>query len=582
MATTFDDIPLILNQQSGGIHNGTSQVDVNNTLVLSFTSGLKTVVRINNWYYGIFKVTATSTYIPTLYISKDGLSWSKVLDLDSALTGDLTFNSISIDYDAPNTTIHFVYTADTGTVVYYNSYNIGTTTLGTKTTFTEPAFPPASITVNGTSEFIIVAPDDTSTANLFYEAFKDGAFVNGDLTAVPGSSEITGPNQPIVQYSKRDKLFHVLVGKRISNYLDWWTYNLQTDIWTKRPNPPFPDILAIAPNDPTGANAGQNFILSLVSDEYGYLHATVQETGTGIIYYSQYSGGGWGDSEVVYSGTDGNLNGSVGVQGIKQFFSAVDGTTLNLFERTEADRFESITNTLTVTSNTGVTFGAVFRDRLLSTAFEPEEVLRAAYHELTIEEQTTFSKIFQWFDQNDVAIDATLYDFELEMKEEPGGTVIDTYSTAESHIVTATTGKVTITAGADETEGLNFGAAIYSLKAYLRTGAAIVESGSWTSTTLINSGGVGTILANGGTPFSGLSNDDYISVTITSLLFTEFAGIYKIDTVTDTLITLTSAFSPVGGVAGSSDISIYELDPDNFYRVAEGPVQLSRDATIIP
>ncbi len=578
----FSDILLVLNQQSAGVFNKGGNVDADSTLVTYFSSGHKTVAFINGWYYLIVRVVDASTYIPTLYVSRDGISWSKKVEIHSALTGDDIFNSVCLDYDSFNHILHFVYTADAAGNLTYRNYNLLTDVKSNANTFTAGCFPPASIAVNETGEWVIVAAENADPASLLYIYKKDNVIVLADLTAVAGSDETSGPNQPIIQYCKRDKLFHVLVGKRASNYLDWWTYELQTDKWEKRPNPPFSDVLASAPNDPTGANKGKNFILSLISDQYGFLHATVQEAATGKVYYSKYGGGGWTDKETVGTGTVTNLNPSFGVEGSQQFSSFVQSTSLKLFERIEKDRFEAVTNTLTITAETGANYSSKFEDRKLLTAFRGEAQVRAAYHEITIEEQTSYKKVFQWLDQNDVAVDLTAYDVEMELKEEPGGTVIDTYSTAKSHITTGTDGKATIVVGADETEGLNFGAAIYSLKALLRTGSALVEAGSWTSSTFdVSLSGKGTVLADGGTPFSTLAAGDYISMTITTAVRILHSGIYKLDAATSTLLTFTSIMEGVDGV-GSTDISIYKLDPDNFFRLVEGPVRLSRDATIIP
>lgn len=583
MALSLSDIPVLINKQNK-VSNKNLVLDSDEDLQIYFQNGLKFFVNLNGRYYLAIRDYDNTTYIPQFYFSKNGRTWSKKVSLRSDLTGDTIFNSICLDYDPSTHLFHFVYTADSGPDVYYISYNILTKSLGTETQFTTKAWPPACITSDKSGGFLVVAPKNADPAEILYEAFKDGSFVKGDLTSVIGSSETNGPNQIVCQFSKRDKLFHVLVAKRNAKPLAYWTYNLETDKWKEQSNRPFPDIIAVAPNDPTGADKGKNFVCSLYSDQYDILHAVVQETANGKIHYCQKQGSKWTTSELVYDGTDGNLNPSVGVDADGNILvAAVDSSVLKLFQRTEKDRFEAISNSITSETSNGISFGFISRDRALYTAFEETEIMRAAYHEVVIEEQTTFKKIFQWFDENDVEIDVSSYEAMIEIREGYDGTVVGSFSSVEGDISLTSDGKVTIILNADKSESFNFGGSVYSLKVFKRTGNAIQEGGGWTSTTfdVDNGSSKGVLTANGGTPFSGLVAGDYISIQISTSGSSDKSGIYKISTVTSTVITLTSVLNGVDS-SGSTDITIYELDKANIDRIAEGPVIFSKEVATIP
>ena len=206
----------------------------------------------------------------------------------------------------------------------------------------------------------------------------------------------------------------------------------------------------------------------------------------------------------------------------------------------------------------------------------------ALQHDLTIEQQTSFLKVFQWLNSNNTPIDLTGYETELEIRN-GNGRRVDVFDTTNGLCVNGADGKMTFTVPAGRVEEylLDEGAR-YSLKVFNQTGSEIAETGGWTSTSFdVDDGtGRGSMTANGGTPFSGLVVGDYVSVTITTSDSVEHSGIYKIETQSNTVLTFASV---LGGEDSnqSTNVSIFELDPDRFYRLSEGKFTFSEEQALI-
>jgi len=205
----------------------------------------------------------------------------------------------------------------------------------------------------------------------------------------------------------------------------------------------------------------------------------------------------------------------------------------------------------------------------------------AARHDLVLEQQTSFLKVFQWLDKANVGVDLTGYETELEFRDE-NDRIVDTYSTTNGKCTNSSAGKMTFSVGADETEAYKFSKGVYSLKVYKQTGSAIVEAASWSSTTFdVDDGqGRGKMTANGGTPFSTLAAGDFIGATV-STAGSLHGGIYKLEAATSTVLNLTSILPGEDSVA-STNLSIFKIDTANVYRIAEGDITYSKDPARIP
>lgn len=203
----------------------------------------------------------------------------------------------------------------------------------------------------------------------------------------------------------------------------------------------------------------------------------------------------------------------------------------------------------------------------------------ALQHDLTIEQQTSFLKVFQWLNSNNTPIDLTGYETELEIRD-GNDKIIDTFDTTNGFCVNDSSGKMTFTVSASQVEDYIFDDRCrYSLKVFNQTGSELVEAGSWSSTsTDVNDGsGRTTVTANGGTPFSTLSSGDYIALTVTTAGTEGNSGIYKLESATNTVLTLATK---VGGEDSSlsTDIGIFKLNTSKFYRLAEGKFTYSKES----
>lgn len=205
----------------------------------------------------------------------------------------------------------------------------------------------------------------------------------------------------------------------------------------------------------------------------------------------------------------------------------------------------------------------------------------AAQHNLVIEQQTSFLKVFQWLNKSNAAIDLTGYDTELEIRD-LNGSIIDTYSTANARCTNGSDGKMTFSVGAEVVENYKIEKGVYSLKVFKQTGSAIVEAGAWTSTNFdVDDGsGRGSLTADGATPFSTLAVGDYISLAVTTS-GSAHSGIYKIEEQSNTVLTLATILEGVDSNQ-STDVSIYKLDTVNFYRLVEGEIEFSKESARIP
>lgn len=207
--------------------------------------------------------------------------------------------------------------------------------------------------------------------------------------------------------------------------------------------------------------------------------------------------------------------------------------------------------------------------------------MTAAQHNLTLEQQTSFLKVFQWLDKTNTGVDLTGYETELEIRDE-NDNIVDSYNTTNGRCTNASTGTMTFSVGANVTENYKFTKGKYSLKVFKQTGSEIVEAGGWTSTTFDVDDGSrrGKLTADGGTPFSTLAVDDYISITITTS-GSAHSGLYKIEEASSTVLTLSTVLPGVDS-AQSTDISMYKLDTANFYRIVEGDITHAKEAARIP
>ena len=186
-----------------------------------------------------------------------------------------------------------------------------------------------------------------------------------------------------------------------------------------------------------------------------------------------------------------------------------------------------------------------------------------------------------WRDGDGNLVDITSYAAKLQIRaNRDDTTIIEVMSSAFGDLTLGgAAGTVQIDMSAERTIDLTFTRAVYDLLLFPYVGAAIVVAGSYTEADIDVDNGVNdraVITADGGTPFSGLSADDYIAITESE---NGNDGVFKIYSVTNTIITLTTILP---GTDNTSDtaISIQELNNDQIVRLSEGYIILIKGVTV--
>ena len=188
-----------------------------------------------------------------------------------------------------------------------------------------------------------------------------------------------------------------------------------------------------------------------------------------------------------------------------------------------------------------------------------------------------------WRDGDGNLVDITSYAAKLQIRaNRDDTTIIEVMSSAFGDLTLGgAAGTVQIDMSAERTIDLTFTRAVYDLLLFPYVGAAIVVAAPpppWTIDLDVDNGvnDRAVITADGGTPFSGLSADDYIAITESE---NGNDGVFKIYSVTNTIITLTTIL-PGTDNASDTAISIQELNNDQIVRLSEGYIILIKGVTV--
>ena len=190
-----------------------------------------------------------------------------------------------------------------------------------------------------------------------------------------------------------------------------------------------------------------------------------------------------------------------------------------------------------------------------------------------------YPDLLQWLDNDNNARSLTSYAAKMQIRLNKAATAItEVLSSAFGDLTLGgANGTIQIDMSAERTDDLTFVRAFYDLLLFPYVGSAIVAAGSYTSASIDvdDSASGSTILADNGTPFSGLSANDYIAVTLSE---NSNNGVYKINTVTSTLITLTTIMAGTDNTDDTA-ISIQELNNDQIVRFSKGYIVLDKRVT---
>jgi len=134
---------------------------------------------------------------------------------------------------------------------------------------------------------------------------------------------------------------------------------------------------------------------------------------------------------------------------------------------------------------------------------------------------------------------------------------------------------------ADETAAMTFDAGVWDLELVKVDLTAITQGGSYTSAALVKGTTQGTLTANGGTPFSGVSAGDIIRLSSCENALND--GVYIVASRTDTVLTFTK---PLGFGFGSDNaadtaVVLQIMDPNESYviKLVQGSARLDKAVT---
>ncbi len=193
-----------------------------------------------------------------------------------------------------------------------------------------------------------------------------------------------------------------------------------------------------------------------------------------------------------------------------------------------------------------------------------------------------FPDLLQWLDNDGNPRSLASYAAKMQIRlNKAASAVIEVMSSAFGDITLGgANGTIQIDMSAERTDDLTFTRAFYDLLLFLYVGSAIVAAGGYTTANIDVDAGSSrsTITADGGTPFSTLSANDYIAVTACENSASN--GIYKILTVTDSdkTLTLTTVMSGSDNTDDTS-ISIQGLNNDTIVRFSQGYIVLDKRVT---
>ena len=189
-----------------------------------------------------------------------------------------------------------------------------------------------------------------------------------------------------------------------------------------------------------------------------------------------------------------------------------------------------------------------------------------------------YPDVIKWLDSSGNPVNLANYGAKLQIKaDKDSSAVLETMSDSFGDLVLGGgTGTIQIDMSGERTRLFTFSRAVFDLLLLPKVGSAIVAGEGYTIAVVeVNpTDGKATIKADGGTPFSTISANDYIGLTGSIL---NNNGIFKVYSATNTVITLTGILP--GSDEVSETLSIQELSNENKVRLAEGYIMLSKGVT---
>jgi len=198
----------------------------------------------------------------------------------------------------------------------------------------------------------------------------------------------------------------------------------------------------------------------------------------------------------------------------------------------------------------------------------------AARVDFTMEQGSRwYPDVILWNDSDGDPVDITSYAAKLQIRAtKSASSALETMSSAFGDITLGGgAGTIQLDMSGERTRDITaFTRAVYDLMMFPHVGSAIVAAGSYTSATVdVDDGNDRSVItADGGTPFSVLSADDYVAITLSE---NGHEGVFKIYSVTNTILTLTETLSGTDNAADTA-ISIQELSNENAIRLIEGAI----------
>ena len=191
-----------------------------------------------------------------------------------------------------------------------------------------------------------------------------------------------------------------------------------------------------------------------------------------------------------------------------------------------------------------------------------------------------YPDVLLWLDSDGNPNDLTNYAAKLQIRAtRDAAAALETLSNVGGELTLGgVNGTVQIDLSAVRTKLLTFSRAAYDLLLFPHVGAAI-GAATYTSCAIdVNNGSSkGTITATAGDWTTALAAGDYIALD--SCENSDTDGIYKIDTVSALVITLTTI---LGGADNAADtaLTVQELNEANRIRLIEGYAMLRKDVTL--